>query len=116
MPSFVVMVPNGGDGEHLGEYEADYLPRVGDKFLLFHPMLTGSSDEPFEGEVAAVYWQAFFKDHKYATDTAKNVAEATVWLAEYGGAPKLWCDCTPEERQRWKLDERGLCENCGHER
>jgi hypothetical protein len=41
-------VPNGDDGEDLGLYEADYLPRVGDKFFLFDPRLTGGGDQPFE--------------------------------------------------------------------
>ena len=114
MPSFTVKVPNGDEGEDLGAYEADYLPRVGDSFALFHPRLTGDGEHPFVGVVTAVWWEAFSKDHKYASNENKNVADATVWLAEESGAVTLYCDCTPEGREKWKVEADGRCENCGH--
>jgi hypothetical protein len=124
MPSFVVKVPNGDDGEDLGVFEADYLPRVGDKFLLFHPKLTGSSSHPFEGEVSAICWEAFSKDHKYGAALAalhdanadRSVAQATVWLAEYCGVPTIYCDCKPTAREHFGIDSSGDCVNCGHRR
>jgi hypothetical protein len=116
MPSFTVKVPNGDEGEDLGAFESDYLPRVGDSFMLFHPRLTGESNHPFEGVVTAVWWEAYGKDHKYASDDSKSVATATVWLAEEGGAVTIYCDCSPQQRERFGIGDDNDCENCGHTR
>jgi hypothetical protein len=116
MPSFTVKVPNGDEGEDLGAFESDYLPRVGDSFALFHPRLTGNGNDPFIGVVTAVWWEAFAKGHKYASDDSKSVAEATVWLAEEAGAVTLYCDCSPKEREIFAVDASGQCDNCGHMR
>jgi hypothetical protein len=116
MPLFLVKVPNGDDGEDLGEFESDCVPRVGDDFVLFHPRLCGSSDHPFVGKVGAVVHEASSKDHKYATNTEKNTVITTVWLVEEAPAPMLYCDCTSEERKQHGENGQGRCENCGHER
>jgi len=54
MPKFTVMVNDDDEGEDLGEYEADYLPRVGDGFALWHPRVCKDKDAPFLGVVEAV--------------------------------------------------------------
>jgi hypothetical protein len=49
MPRFIIKVPNDDEGEELGVYESDYLPRVGDPFALWHPRVCAKKDEPFLG-------------------------------------------------------------------
>lgn len=115
MPSFTVKVPNGDEGEDLGTFESDYLPRVGDDFLLYHPRVTGGSQYPLEAQVSSVVFEAYSKDHPFAPEK-KDTVDATVWLSEVGGAVKLYCDCTPEQREKWIVDAQGVCESCGHER
>ncbi len=36
--------------------------------------------------------------------------------AEEAAAPTLYCDCSEEERAKWKVDEQERRENCGHVR
>ncbi len=114
MPIFSVKVPNGDDGEDLGEFESDCVPRAGDDFVLFHPRLCGNSSDPFVGTVSAVVHEAFSKDHRYASNKEKNTVTTSVWLVEEAAAPTLYCDCTSEERERYCI-EQGRCSNCGHE-
>jgi hypothetical protein len=74
-------------------------------------------DTPFEGVVASVDHEAFHKDHPYADKQAtKSYVITTVWLTEEAAAPTLYCDCSEEERAKWKVDEQERRENCGHVR
>ncbi|SRR5579871_1124727 len=112
MPSYTIKVPNNDEGEDLGEYEANFLPRVGDRFTLWHPRVNGGKDgrySPFCGVVSAV-------DHEANFDPEKGDVETTVWLVEEHAAPKLYCNCSEEERSRFGVDEDGDCGSCGHAR
>lgn len=115
MPSFTVKVPNNDDGEYLGEYESEYLPRVGDKFTLWHPRVnTGAPNRqsPFLGVVVEVCHEAFAPEGPGTTGEVNT----TVWVGEEHAAPTLYCDCTAEDRQQWSVGEDGRCESCGHVR
>jgi len=118
MPSFTIKVPNDDEGEDLGEYQADYLPRVGEPFVLWHPRLSSKSygpdkkDEPFCAVVSTVTHEAFNKNHPYARE---NVVTTTVWLVEEHAAPTLYCDCSGQERDLHGATD-GECNNCGHAR
>lgn len=113
MPSFTIKVPNDDNGEDLGEYEADYLPRVGNPFVLYHRRVSPREHEPFCGIVSMVTHQAIDKDYDRAPN---NSVVTTVWLVEEHAAPVLYCDCSEEERARHGVEDDGLCENCGHVR
>jgi hypothetical protein len=113
MPSFTIMVPNDDEGEDLGEYMSDYLPRVGDPFVLWHPRVCRKKDEPFCGVVSGVTHEAFDKDHLYAKG---GLVTTFVWLALEHAAVELFCDCTEGERVMSGVDEEGECVNCGHTR
>jgi len=119
MPSFTIKVPNDDEGEHLGTYESDYLPRVGDPFVLWHPRVCAERDKPFCGVVSGVTHEVVHASHPYATGNypkgEQRSVETTVWLTEEHAPPTLYCDCTEEERARWGAVE-GQCENCGHAR
>jgi hypothetical protein len=116
MPRFMIKVPNDDDGEDLGEYEAYYLPRVGDPFTLWHPRVCLKKDAPFCGVVSGVTHEACYKGLPYAPDErAPNVVTTTVWLAEEHAPPTLYCDCSEKERAKFGT-ENGDCENCGHVR
>ena len=91
MASFRIKVPNDDEGEDLGEYQSDYLPRVGEPFFLWHPRLgfDGSDgDHPFCGIVSEVVHEA-----QYAANGVErsghpvSVVTTTVWLTEEHGAP-----------------------------
>lgn len=115
MPSFTIKVPNDDEGEDLGSYESDYLPRVGDPFVLWHPRVC-TKREPFCGVVSGVTHLTIDKDHPYGHQHAKaNVVETTVWLVEEHASPTLYCDCTEEDRARHGAPD-GECANCGHQR
>jgi hypothetical protein len=116
MPSFTIKVPNNDEGEDLGTYESDYLPRVGESFVLWHPRVCPNKDHPFCGVVSGVTHEVFDTDHVYAKGNSANVVTTVVWLAEEHGAPTLYCDCTEEERVKWKEEADGRCENCSHTR
>lgn len=75
MPSFMLKVPNDDDGLDLGTYEADYLPRVGDLFFLYHPALCADED-PFEARVESVVWEAFKEIH-YILDESSIIERST---------------------------------------
>ena len=117
MPSYTIKVPNDDEGEDLGEYEADYLPRVGDPFVLWHPRINPKEDEPFCGVVSMVTHEATFlsvaaEDGK---STSESYVETTVWLAEEHAPPELFCDCSEKEREGSEVVD-GACDNCGHVR
>jgi hypothetical protein len=113
--SFHVMVPNDDEGQDLGEYKADYLPREGDLFFLWHPKVCGRSGTPFEGKVVQVAHEAFHESHKVAGGgNVPNQVVTTVWLTEENAPPVIYCDCSPEKLEKWKADENGRCKNCGH--
>ena len=113
MSSFTIKVPNDDEGEDLGEYESDYLPRVGDPFVLWHPRVCRKKDEPFCGIVYLVMHETVDKKHPYK---GSNVVETSVWLMEEHAAPVLYCDCSEEDRVKWGADADGRCESCGHTR
>ena len=111
MPSYTIKVPNNDEGEDLGEYESDYLPRVGDPFTLWHPRLDSAGGRvPFCGIVSAVQHEAHYDP------TSASTVKTTVWLVEEHAPPKLYCDCFKEVRAQFGVDEDGDCENCGHAR
>jgi hypothetical protein len=112
MPSFTIKVPNNDEGEDLGEYQADYLPRVGDPFLIWHPRVSPRKHDPFCGIVSGVVHEASFEN---AVRGEKRRVMTTVWLAEEHSAPELFCDCTEEERAKYEVID-GTCENCNHVR
>jgi hypothetical protein len=117
MPSFTIKVPNFDDGEDLGEYEADYLPRVGDPFVLWHPRVCPKKDQAFCGVVSGVTHEAVAKGHPYYNaGIGAAFVETVVWLTEELAAPTLYCDCTEEERARWSVGLDGKCESCGQAR
>jgi hypothetical protein len=117
MPSFTIKVPNDDEGEDLGEYVSDYLPRVGDPFTLWHPRVCRKKDEPFCAVVSGVTHEAFDKDHPYARGwNPANVVATVVWLAEEHAVPTLYCVCSEEERVMSSVSKSGECANCGHAR
>lgn len=109
MPSFTIKVPNNDEGMDLGEYQADYLPRVGDRFSLMHPIVSPKKDYPFLGVVMAV-------DHEAVCEEDGNYVVTTVWLVEEYAAPTLYCDCSEEEQTQHGVDEGGGCGSCGRAR
>lgn len=114
--SYLIKVPNNDEGKDLGEYQADYLPRVNDPFVLWHRMLSPDKEHPFCGIVQSVTHEAFDKDHPYARGgNTPGVVTTTVWLAEEMAAPTLYCDCTSQEREQHVVKD-GRCDNCGHVR
>lgn len=115
MPSYTIKVPNNDDGEDLGEYESDYLPRVGDQFTLWHPRVCQGKDHPFCAVVSAVTHEAVHKSHPFSRGEVRLV-DVIVWLAEEGGAPSLYCVCTETERAQHGVDINGVCVNCDHPR
>jgi len=114
MPSFTIKVPNNDEGEDLGEYESDYLPRVGDPFVLWHPRVCPDKHQPFCGVVSAVTHEANAvapSGRVAAVGTVDNI----IWIVEEQAAPTLYCDCTEEQRAKHAVVD-GKCENCGHTR
>jgi hypothetical protein len=116
MPSFTIKVPNHDEGEDLGEYESDYLPRVGDRFTLWHRRLSPDKGKPFCGVVEAVMHEATDAKHPYwrggTGEPRRSSVVTTVWLVEEMGAPTLYCDCSEEQRTKHGVDA-GCCKNCG---
>lgn len=119
MPSFIIKVPNDDEGEDLGEYESDYLPRVGEAFTVWHPRL-GSLDphQPFLGVVHAVDHEAHCGDRKTAdgredpnAPRGPGYVTTTVWLVEDAASPPRFCDCSPRERELHGVAD-GVCECC----
>lgn len=110
MARYTIKVPNDDEGEDLGTFEADFLPRVGDQFVLLHPRVNPRKDEPFVGKVDAVTHEA------YATRGGDRHVTTTVWVVDEAAAPQLYCDCSEEERSRHGVDEDSNCESCGHRR
>lgn len=109
MPSFTIKVPNNDEGMDLGEYQSDYLPRVGDRFSLMHPIVSPKKDYPFLGVVMAV-------DHEAVCEEDGNYVVTTVWLVEEYAAPTLYCDCSEEEQAQHGVNESGDCGSCGRVR
>lgn len=117
MPRFFLKVPDNDEGEYLGEYESDYLPRVGEDFAVWHPRLCADPHQPFLGIVREVTHEARY------SEGADNFAVTTVWLDECFQAPTLYCACAPEELRKFAsragqtgefaVDEDGTCKNCG---
>lgn len=121
MPSFRIKVPNNDEGEDLGEYVADYLPRVGDRFALHHPLVCAENNVPFIGVVESVEHEAYAYHRgvkpspEESEDLKDGFVNATVWLVEELTAPTLYCDCSEEERAKHPVVD-GACDNCGHAR
>jgi hypothetical protein len=109
MPTFTVKVPNDDEGEDLGEYESDYLPRVGDAFALWHPRVCKDEYTPFLGIVQSVSFDAYCGDRGSAGARKVGSVNATVWLVEDGAPPQRYCDCSPEMRRPL---EDGTCDDC----
>ena len=100
MPSFLIKVPNDDEGEDLDEYESDYLPRVGDPLVLWHPRVCREKGKPFCGVVSAVTHEGFHESHPYAKDLL-NAVFTVVWLVEEHAPPTLYCVCSEEERAKF---------------
>lgn len=115
MPSFTIMVPNNDDGHDLGEYEADYLPRVGDPFSLMHPRLNPKKHHPFVGTVSMVTHEAYAPSIDEDGEKVPGYVNTTVWLIDEAPAPELFCDCTEAERAEHPVVD-GKCDNCGYTR
>jgi hypothetical protein len=116
MPSYTIKVLNDDEGEDLGTYEADYLPRVGDPLVLWHHRVCPDKNHPFCAVVSAVTHEAIGAGHPYAGTANTCVVETVVWLTEEHAPPTLYCDCTEEERASHPVDGDGRCENCGYVR
>jgi len=114
MPSFTIKVPNDDEGEDLGEYESDCLPRVGDPFVLWHPRVCPDRHRPFCGVVSGVTHEATNPILR-PDGSLLGVVETVVWLTEEHAAPSLYCDCSEEDRVRHVVVD-GACDNCGHAR
>ncbi len=102
---FEVKVPNDDEGESLGDYEADTLPRPGERFAIYgNPLVCLHEHDYFIGVVDEVMWEA-----------TPGKAVPTVWLREGESAKvTVYCTCTTEERTRHQNvdDEDGRCGNC----
>jgi len=109
MHTFTVKVPNDDEGEDLGEYESDFLPRVGDAFALWHPRVCKDEYTPFLGIVQSVSFDAYCGERGAAGDRKVGSVSVTVWLVEDGAPPQRYCDCRPEEQRPL---EGGTCDDC----
>jgi hypothetical protein len=88
----------------LGQIEADYLPRVGDRMVVCGRRVAGKKWHPVEFKVDQVYWELDLDaDKQEATVTVLVVPDSAVM-------PALYCDCGPGE---W-LVEDGRCSSCGY--
>jgi hypothetical protein len=117
MPSFTIKVPNNDDCFDLGLFEADYLPRVGDPFVVWSKALCPDKDSPFVGVVERVDHEVFVDDgHPYAKANGPNTVVTTVWLIEEQAPPTRYCCCTEEEKKEHGTNSQGECVNCGHDR
>jgi hypothetical protein len=118
MSVFTIKVPND-EGDDLGQYVSDYLPRVSDPFVLWHPRVCPKKDQPFCGVVSGVTHEVFNKDHPYAplveSGGRENEVTTVVWLVEDFAAPELLCVCSEEERAKYVL-HADRCDGCGHRR
>ena len=103
MPSYTIKVPNDDEGEDLGEYEADYLPRVGDQLVLWHQRVTAVTHEAWSDPPGIKF-------------PGRRRVDTTVWLGEEHAAPTLYCDCSEEQRLKYGVESDGRCANCGHVR
>jgi hypothetical protein len=114
--SFRIMVYNDDEGEDLGQFEADYLPRVGDDFALWHPRVCKDRDVPFLGVVNQVRHEAHVGERAWGNDSyGVGSVSTTVWLVEEFSTPTRYCDCSPAEREKWSTVD-GLCESCRGQR
>jgi hypothetical protein len=112
---FEVKVPDDDEGESLGEYEADTLPRPGERFAIYgNPKVCVHEHDYFIGVVDEVMWDATFDDPRDPKRPAR--VEPTVWLREEAAKVTVYCTCTTEERARHEGvdDEDGgtRCGNC----
>lgn len=114
MPSYTIKVHNNDECEDLGEYDADYLPRVGEPIVLWHPRVSRDDDHPFLGVVSEVTHEAFLNvgvvDGKVLNE---SYAETTVWLTEDHGTPTLYCVCSPKKSSAECEENDGICWDCG---
>lgn len=115
---FEVKVPDDDEGESLGTYEADTLPRPGDRFAIHgNPKVCLREHDYFIGVVDEVMWEATtYKVPRKTLNTPQvdGGAVPTVWLREEAAKVIIYCECTPEERTRHQNvdDEDGRCGNC----
>lgn len=115
----MVKVSNDDEGEDLGLYESDYLPRVGEDFALWHPRVCKDPDIPFLGVVESVTHEAYCGEPPGPEDKGKPVyagrfvgsVHATVWLIEQHAPPTLYCVCTEEDRKETPVVD-GYCDEC----
>jgi hypothetical protein len=107
MLMFTVKVPNDDEGEDLGEYASDYLPREGERFAIWHPRVCKDEHVPFLGVVIEVTHEARCPDPGEEVGSVHT----TVWLGEEDAPPALYCVCTPEERQLRPVVD-GYCDEC----
>jgi hypothetical protein len=99
---FEVKVPDDDEGESLGDYEAEALPRNGDRFAIYgNPLVCLHEHDYFIGIVDEVMWEA-----------TEGKAVPTVWLREEAAKIRVYCTCMPEERREGTEDEDWRCGNC----
>jgi hypothetical protein len=114
---FDVKVPNDDDGHSLGTFEADSLPRVGDRFgLLGHPEVCRAKGDYYLGIVEAVTWEAYCVERR-GNEKEPHELEPTVWLREEYQASVIYCTCTVLELENiqpeLRTNDDGDCGNCG---
>lgn len=116
MPTFEIKVPNDDEGESLGDFCAEAVPRKGERFTIYaHPLVCKDGDH-FIGIVDDVQYDA---DCHAWTPNGAGVwsVEITVWLHEENQAPVIYCTCSAERiakmeaREAGSLDE-GACSDC----
>ena len=112
MPRYTIKVPDDDEGHYLGDYDADYLPRVGDPIAIDHPQLNPRPHHPCLGVVSAITHEA--RSPAPDNEDRRGTVGTTVWVVEDSPAPQLFCDCTDAERAKYGADRDGDCMNCSH--
>jgi hypothetical protein len=104
MATFEVRVPNDDDGESLGMFDADTVPRIGERFCINgHPEVCRTANDCFIGIVDDVAYEATCS----AKGGGRWATDITVWLREEHGTPVLYCECTTPSP-----DAEGNCDDC----
>lgn len=105
MAMFEVRVPDTDEGEVLGDYEAECIPRVGERFCIDnHPAVCRGEHDTFIGVVESVEHYA-----RYTKGPGALSTKTVVWLREEHGAPAIYCTCANPP----PADAAGGCDDCG---
>jgi hypothetical protein len=121
MPSYQlnVVVPDGGAAHSLGSYEADYLPRVGDRVVLWHPRVMPRPGVPVMSTVERVM-------HEMVRTGTAHVILTHVYVTNEERGITVYCTCTEGERRQADSDAilhgsraaaaADMCSACYHAR